>query len=94
MYKVVTPIGMGRARGLGCGCGCGGSCSQQQIPGVGQVVASPTYSFANLGTDVSNLASDLFLNSDGSLNWTAVGFAGVAAALIFVNWGNTTRRRK
>jgi hypothetical protein len=109
MYRIVTPVKMGRVRGLGsargglgCGCGCGGGCGQQQqMPGVGQVVATtapattvPTYSVSNLGTDASTLLSDLYLNSDGSLNYVAVGLTVVVGALVFVNWGNTTRRRK
>jgi hypothetical protein len=93
--------GLGSVRcGLGCGCGCGGGCSQQ-IPGVGQVVATtapattvPTYSVSNLGTDASTLLSDLYLNSDGSLNYVAVGLTVVVGALVFVNWGNTTKRRR
>lgn len=107
MYITVTPVGMGRVRGLGsarrglgCGCGCGGGCGQQQIPGVGQVVATTApaattsaYSFTNLGTDITSLAGDLFLNSDGSPNWTAIGFAGFVGILIYVNWGNTTSKR-
>ena len=72
--------------GIGCGCsgmqGCG--CS-----GMGQAT-----SFTQVGSDVGNVLADVFENADGSLNYTTIGFAVAAAALIFVNWGHTTRRGK
>ena len=67
-------------RGIsGCGgCGCAG---------MGQATLS------NVGTDVWNALTDVFTNADGSLNLPAVGFAGFGAILIYVNWGNTTKKR-
>jgi hypothetical protein len=49
---------------------------------------------SQIGTDFTTLLADVFENSDGSLNMTAVAVAGVAAGLIFLNWSHTTRRKK
>lgn len=69
--------------GMGCtGCGCGGNCRGVS----GDITNAPS--------DLSTLLSDVFTNMDGSLNWTAVGFAVVAAGLIWANWGHTTKRGK
>ncbi len=78
MYRVATP-------GLNCACGVAGcGCA-----GMGQA-----QSLSQVGSDFTAVLSDLFVNPDGSLNMTAVAFAGVAIALVAVNWGHTTRRRK
>lgn len=79
MYRTVTPV-----KGLNCtGCnGCAG-CSG----GMGQSVSSIT-------GDISSLLGDVFLNADGSLNYTAVAFAGLSVFLIIRNWGNTTSRKR
>ncbi len=78
MYRVATP-------GLNCACGVAGcGCA-----GMGQA-----QSLSQVGSDFTTVLSDLFLNPDGSLNYAAVAFAGVAIALVAVNWGHTTRRRK
>jgi len=71
-------------KGIGCGCGCGGDCNQ----GIGQA-----QSVSQVATDFTTVLGDVFLNSDGSLNWTAIGFAGLGAILLYVNWGNTTKKR-
>lgn len=75
-----------KAAGVGCACGCGDQCGGG---GMGQAA-----SLSQIGTDAGSLISDVFQNSDGSVNWTVVAFAGAAAALVFVNWGHTTRRGK
>jgi hypothetical protein len=51
-------------------------------------------SFAQVGSDVSNVLADVFENADGSLNYTTIAFAAAASFLIFMNWGHTTRRGK
>jgi hypothetical protein len=80
--KTFSPFGL---FGLGCGCkgvvGC--NCGMGQATSIAQVFG-----------DATTLLADVFENSDGSLNWTAIAFAGGAAALIFMNWGHTTRRGK
>ena len=77
MYRVATP-------GLNCACGVAGcGCA-----GMGQA-----QSLSQVGSDFTTVLSDLFLNPDGSLNYAALGFAMFAAGLIFVNWGNTTKKR-
>lgn len=81
MYRLTNPAPSGMGCAGASGCGCGGKC-----PGIGQA------SISNVGTDFTALLSDVFMNSDGSVNLTAVGFAAVAVFLIAKNWGNTTRR--
>ena len=72
----------------GMGCGCAG------VQGCGCAGMGQASSLSQVGSDFTTLLSDIFENSDGSLNWTAVAFAGVAGVLIFANWGHTTRRHK
>ena len=73
-----------KAAGVGCACGCGDQC------GMGQTA---TPSIANLPSDISTTLQDIFVNPDGSLNWAAVGMGGFVGILLFVNWGNTTKKR-
>jgi hypothetical protein len=70
----------------GVGCAGGAGCKCRNCGGVGDVT--------NIGSDISALLSDVFTNADGSLNWTAVGFAAIAVGLIAANWGHTTTRRR
>ena len=87
MYRIATAANNPENKGLGCGCkgvvGCKCSSGMGQATSISQVFG-----------DATTLLADVFENSDGSINWTAVGFAGAAAALIFMNWGHTTRRGK
>ena len=74
--------------GIGCASGCTGmGCKCGSNVGMSGTLA-------DVPADLSTLVSDLFTNPDGSMNWTAVAFAGVASALVYVNWGHTTRRGK
>ena len=71
----------------GIGCGCSG------MQGCGCSGMGPAQSLSQVAGDFTTVLQDAFLNSDGSLNWAAVTFAGFGAILIFVNWGNTTKKR-
>ena len=77
-------------RGMGCACGGVSGCG---CSGLGQAT-----SISQVGSDVMNLAADVFENSDGTINWVAVAFAGAVGLLVFRNWGHTTshttRRKK
>ncbi len=56
-------------RGVGCACD----------NGLGQ-----TASVSNVPSDITTLLSDLYVNSDGSMNWTAIALtAGVGYLLFF-----------
>lgn len=78
------PVSTPAAGMSGCGCANGCGCA-----GMGQAST-----LSQIGTDFTTLLADVFENSDGSLNMTAVAVAGVAAGLIFLNWSHTTRRKK
>lgn len=52
-----------------------------------------TSSLTNAPTDAANLLSDLYMNSDGSVNYVAVGLTVAVGLLIVRNWGQTTRSR-
>ncbi len=68
MYTGATQPRPTRRGALGCaGCGCA-DC------GMGDT--------ASLPGDLSNVISDIFVNSDGSINWPAALLAAAAAVLL------------
>jgi hypothetical protein len=80
MYRTATPASIPSGSGCSCGNGNGLGCS---CKGLGQTATDSDIS--TIGGDFGSFLSDLFTNSDGSLNLPAVGFAALAAYLLFFN---------